>query len=183
LLLLRHAKSEAGVEGMDDHDRPLSPRGQSAAPEMAAYMRAQGYDPALILCSTAKRTRQTLKRVAPAFKPAPEIRYLRALYLADWPAILSIIHKAPQDASPLLVIGHNPGLGQLAIALSLQPANAAERARAQNLAQKFPTAALAVLDFDAHAWAHAWRDIKPGHGRLSDYTRPKDLARRETSKE
>ena len=173
LLLLRHAKSDwAGSDEMADHERPLSARGRSAAPKIASYIRAKGYEPQLVLCSTAKRTKETLKFMLPAFKHAPKVRYSRALYLAEWPALLAAVHKAPVTSSPLLVIGHNPGLEQLAIALSLQPKNAAERVRAQRLAQKFPTGALAVLDFESADW----RDVKPGHGRLTDYVRPKDIA-------
>ena len=173
LLLLRHAKSERpeAEEGLEDHDRPLSERGRLAAPRIGAYMRASGYEPALVLCSTAERTKQTLKLILPAFKKAPKIRYERALYLAEWPQLLARINKAPANASPLLVVGHNPGLEHLAIALALQPNSAGERSRVQRLAEKFPTAALAVLDFTGTSWKRA----KPGLGRLSDYVRPKDL--------
>jgi phosphohistidine phosphatase len=180
LLLLRHAKSDwVDAEEVDDHDRPLAARGRNAAPQMAHYMREKGYEPALVLCSSAKRTRQTLKLLLPAFKREPEIHYSRALYLAEWPALLAALHKQSGHRAPLLMVGHNPGLEQLAIALSLQAGNAAERARSQSLAQKFPTGALAVLDFDAKAW----RDVKPGMGSLIDFVRPKDLAHDKNAKE
>lgn len=172
LLLLRHAKSDWPVsDEIDDHERPLSERGRRAAPQMADYMRAKGYEPALVLCSTARRTKETLKLLLPSFKKAPRIRYDRKLYLAEWPVLLAAVQKAPATASPLLLIGHNPGLEHLAIALALQPQTVAERGRAQRLAQKFPTAALAVIDFDATGW----RSAKPGLGQLTDYVRPKDL--------
>jgi phosphohistidine phosphatase len=172
LLLLRHAKSDwSGAHDEDDHDRPLSERGVDAAPKIAAYMRSHGYDPALVLCSTSRRTKETLKLIVPAFAQAPQIRYTRQLYLAEWPQLLAEVRKAPPAASPLLVIGHNPGIHQLALALSLQPRGAAEQSRAQELARKFPTGALAVFDFDGTQWL----DVKPGAGRLVDYTRPKDL--------
>ena len=138
---------------------------------MGAYMRAKAYAPALVLCSTAERAKETLELMLPALASEPEIRYDRALYLAEWPQLLAEIHDAP-NASPLLVVGHNPGLEQLAIALALQPQNPAERSRAEKMAQKFPTAALAVLDFDIPEWGGA----KPGLGRLVDFTRPKDLS-------
>jgi phosphohistidine phosphatase len=173
LLLLRHAKSDrAGSDAIADHDRPLSARGRNAAPKVAAYMRVKGYEPALVLCSSAKRTKETLKLVLPAFKHRPKTRYLRALYLAEWPALLAAVRKAPADASLLLLVGHNPGIEQLAIALSLQPRNAAERVLAQRLAQKFPTGALAVLEFETSSW----QGVQPGHGRLIDYVCPKDFA-------
>ena len=173
LFLLRHAKSDWSKDA-DDHGRPLSPRGRKAAPEIGRYMRSKDYLPELVLCSTAQRTRETLDLVLAAWrKKKPAVRYEAALYLADWPVLLANLKKAPARASPLLVVGHNPGMEQLAIALALQPKSVAERARVQRLAQKFPTAALAVLDFEIDSW----RNLKPGSGQVIDYVRPKDLAR------
>ena len=137
-------------------------------------MRRKGYRPALVLCSTSKRTRETLELLLPHLGSSARIDYDRALYLAEWPRLLGEIRATPADASPLMLVGHNPGLEQLALALSLQPQSSAERARAESLAEKFPTAALAVLDFETSDW----RDVKPGSGRLIDYVRPKDLAAR-----
>jgi phosphohistidine phosphatase len=170
LLLLRHAKSDwSGKAG--DHERPLSARGKTAAPRMGAAMRKKGYEPRLVLCSTATRAKETLELVLPYFSQGPEIRYDSALYHAEWPVLLAQIRDCSTDASPLLLIGHNPGLGQLAIALALQPQSAAERARAETLARKFPTAALAVLDFESADWS----GVKPGLGKLADFVRPRDL--------
>jgi phosphohistidine phosphatase len=171
LLLLRHAKSDWSAK-MEDHERPLNARGRSAAPQIGDYMRNKGYEPALVLCSTAVRAKETLEFLLPQLSGSPKIRYERALYLAEWPQLLAEIQEAPAKASPLLVVGHNPGMEQLAIALALQPQTAGEKGRGQRLAQKFPTAALAVLDFESTAW----RGIKPGLGQLVDYVRPKDIS-------
>jgi phosphohistidine phosphatase len=170
LLLLRHAKSDWSGKSQD-HDRPLAPRGKKAAPQIGVYMRENGYQPALVLCSTAERAKQTLELVVPKLEDEPETRFDRALYLAEWPALMAEIRDASARATPLLLVGHNPGLEQLAIALVLQSQTPAERERAQRLAQKFPTAALAVLDFDMADWT----ELKPGTGRLIDFVRPKDL--------
>ena len=170
LLLLRHAKSDRSGKS-DDHERPLAPRGEKSAPQMGAYMRVKGYQPVLVLCSTAARTKETLELILSALESEPETHFDRALYLAEWPELMAEIRNVPADATPLLVVGHNPGLEQLAIALALKAQTAAERARMQSLANKFPTAALAVLDFDIPAWS----DLRPGTGRLIDYVRPKDL--------
>jgi len=140
---------------------------------MGSCMRAKAYEPAMVLCSTARRARETLELVLPKLKTKPKILYQRALYLADWPHLLAAVRKT-KPVSPVLLVGHNPGMEQLAIALALHPKNPAERGRAERLAQKFPTGALAVLDFDAKTW----REIKPGAGNLTDYIRPKDLADR-----
>lgn len=172
LLLLRHAKSDWSKDA-DDHERPLSPRGREAAPEMARYMRNRAYVPKVVLCSTARRTRETLDLLLSKWGKRPVIRYEASLYLTDWPVLLANLKKAPPRASPLLLVGHNPGIEQLAIALALEPKGVPERARLQRLTQKFPTTALAVLDFDIDSW----RNLKPGLGQLIDYVRPKDLAR------
>jgi len=172
LLLLRHAKSDWGKD-VDDHDRALAPRGRKAAPEVAHYMRKNDYLPDVVLCSTAQRTRETLDLLLAGWKKKPDIRYERGLYLADWPVLLANLKKAPANALSLLLVGHNPGMEQLGIALAAQPASDSERARLQRLTQKFPTAALAVFVFDIASW----RDLKPGTGQLVDFVRPKDLAR------
>jgi phosphohistidine phosphatase len=134
-------------------------------------MRKRGYQPASVLSSTATRAMETAELLMPALGNAAEIRYDRALYLAEWPQLLAAIRDAATGASPLLVVGHNPGLEQLALALAQQPKSAAERARRERLVHKFPTAGLAVLDFPGSDWS----EIKLGTGRLVDYIRPKDL--------
>ena len=101
---------------------------------------------------------ETLDLLLAAWTKKPALRYERELYLADWPVLLASLKKAPARASPLLLVGHNPGMEQLAVALALQPKDVAERARLQRLTQKFPTAALAVLDFEIASW----RILKPG---------------------
>jgi phosphohistidine phosphatase len=170
LLLLRHAKSDWSGQ-IGDHDRPLSARGRKAAPRIGARMHEKGYEPAFILCSTAKRASETLELLLPQMAEPEKIHHDRALYLAEWPQLLAEIHAVPGGMSPLLLVAHNPGLEQLAIALALQPTGLADRARVERLAEKFPTAALAVLDFPDTDWS----TIKSGSGRLVDYIRPKDL--------
>jgi phosphohistidine phosphatase len=173
LMLLRHAKSDwAAGKGGDDHERPLSARGRKAAPRVGAYMREKGYIPNLVLCSTARRTRETLDLLLPFFSPLPKLRYGRDLYLAEWPVLLEQVRKIPKTSAALLVIGHNPGLERLAVALALQPQGGGELARAERLAEKFSTGALAVFDLAVREW----RSVKPGQGRLIDFVRPKDLA-------
>jgi phosphohistidine phosphatase len=171
LLLLRHAKSDWSKDS-DDHDRPLSARGRKAAPKMARHMRTKDYLPEVVLCSTALRSRETVALLLSTWRKKPALRYEAALYLADWPVLLANLKKAPPRASPLLLVGHNPGIEQLAIALAFQSNNPAERSRLQRLTRKFPTGALAVLDFEIASW----RNLKAGSGQLIDYVRPKDLA-------
>jgi phosphohistidine phosphatase len=143
-------------------------------PRVAAHMKKQGYQPQVILCSTAARARETLELLLAHLKTPAAVTHDRALYLAEWPQLLAEIRAVPAGGSPLLLVGHNPGLEQLALALALQPQSPAERARTERLAEKFPTAALAVLDFEIADW----REAKPGSGKLLDYVRPKDLRMR-----
>jgi phosphohistidine phosphatase len=138
---------------------------------MAACMKRLGYQPHTVLCSTATRAQETLELLLADLDAPASIQQTRALYLAEWPQLLAEIRDVPAAVSPLLLVGHNPGLEQLALALALQPQGPAERARTENLAAKFPTAALAVLDFEIADWSGA----KPGSGKLVDYIRPKDL--------
>ena len=172
LLLLRHAKSDRSkaASGRGDHARQLNDRGRMAASLMGRHMREKGYVPALVLCSTSARTRETLKILLRSFETTPEVRYQDALYLAPWPNLLAAVRGAP--ASPLLLVGHNPGMEQLALALAAPPKSAAGREFAEVMAQKFPTGALAVLNFRGESW----NSIKPGVGRLADFVRPKDLS-------
>jgi phosphohistidine phosphatase len=172
LFLLRHAKSDrAAGKHMQDFDRPLNARGRVATPRMGAYMKEKGYVPQLVLCSSAVRTQETLDLLLPFFSPAPKVRNSKTLYLAEWSTILKTVRDVPVGTQSVLVIGHNPGIERLAVALALNASGAAERARAEKLVEKYPTAALAVFDLEGNGWA----SLRPGSGRLLDFVRPKDL--------
>lgn len=170
LMLLRHAKSDWDDPKMDDHDRPLSDRGRNDAPRMGKYLRSEKLELALVVCSTSVRTRETWDLVAPELKTKPKVRFERGVYLAAWPSLLTLVQQTPATVPSLMMIGHNPGFEQLAAVLSAPPRNTEERERQTSMAKKFPTCALAVLEFDG-----AWRDVKEGSGMLTDFTRPKDL--------
>jgi phosphohistidine phosphatase len=167
--LLRHAKSSWDDPGLDDHDRPLSPRGESAAAAMGAYLADQKLIPDLILCSDAVRTRETLKRVLPHFGAArPEIVFEPELYLASEATMLAVLQKTKANFRNVLMIGHNPGTQALAMELA---ANGSRRDIA-NMGIKFPTCGLAVFTFEGEDW----RKIKPAGGRLRLFQTPKRLA-------
>jgi phosphohistidine phosphatase len=166
LYLFRHAKSAWGDPSLADFDRPLAPRGESAAPAMAAYMKAKGLQPDLVLCSAARRTRDTWALMAGTLDQ-PRTTYLDEIYEAEPPALAAAIRRAPADARRLMLIGHNPGLEDLAQGLIAS----GDRDRRKALAEKFPTAALAVIDFDIETW----RDLAPATGRLTLFMIPKRL--------
>jgi phosphohistidine phosphatase len=166
LYLFRHAKSAWDDPSLADFDRPLAPRGERAAPAMAAYMKAQGLGPDLVLCSAARRTRDTWALMAGTLDQ-PRTTYLDEIYEAEPPALAAAIRRAPADARRLMLIGHNPGLEDLAQGLIAS----GDRDRRKALAEKFPTAALAVIDFDIETW----RDLAPATGRLTLFMIPKRL--------
>ena len=169
LLLLRHAKSAWSDPRLDDHDRPLSGRGERAAKAMADHVARRVPRPDLILCSTAMRTRQTL---APLLKcldgTAPPISLEAGLYLASEDALLGRLQAVADDVPTVLLIGHNDGIGQLAADLAGDgPPEALAALRA-----KYPTGALAVLRIPDGPWS----DLRPGSAKLLEFVRPRDLA-------
>lgn len=150
LILWRHAKAIEATDGMNDHDRPLSERGHGHAQHMADYMREQDMVPDYVLCSTSARTRQTLA----AMQPVPPTQLENALYLASAGMLISQIQSCDDAVNRLMVIGHNPGLHQLALTLAATAKHQNEYALLQ---LKLPTSAVVVLDL---AVQH-WQDIAP----------------------
>jgi phosphohistidine phosphatase len=171
LLLLRHAKTVPQGAGIDDHERELMARGREDAPVIGRYIRKCGYTPDLILASTSRRTVETVELVTDELAGTQRIDYLEALYLAEPDVILSIVRLASDTVKSLMVVGHNPGMEQVATRLAREPVKRKEKDRFDLIEEKFPTAALAVLDFDVARW----RDVAPGEGALTDFVRPRDL--------
>ena len=108
LWLLRHAKSSWDEPELDDRDRPLAPRGEQSADRMRDYVLAEGIRPAVVLCSSALRTRQTLARVLSALGPELEVHIEPGLYTFDAASLLERVRAIPDGVSAML-IGHNPG--------------------------------------------------------------------------
>ena len=168
LLLLRHAKSSWDDPNLDDFDRPLAPRGIAIAPRMAAYIRQKKLQPDLTLCSTAQRAMQTWQLIAADLDRDIDFKPLSDLYLAPPSRLLGAVHRVPPTVQCVMLVGHNPGLEDLAAELSGPESKPKALSR---LGVKFPTAALAVLEFDTDTW----RSIDRGQGRLRRLVRPKDL--------
>ena len=166
LYLLRHAKSDWGDPSLDDCDRPLAARGERAAAVMGVHFAQQGYHPSLVLCSSARRTRQTLESLLPHLPGDPEVLFEEGIYLASRGQLLARVQEIDDGQPRVLLIGHNPGIADLARNL----AGSGERDALRRLA-RFPTAASAVCEFDLERW----RDLAPESGRLVAYAAPKDL--------
>lgn len=167
LVLLRHAKSSWDDPFLEDFDRPLAKRGRKAGKQLSAWLNAQAIRPDVVLCSPAVRTRETLALIADAIGPAARIDYDKSLYLAEMDDLLTRIRQTAPAARSVMVIGHNPGLHDLAVAL-VRPGAKADRAR---LAEKFPTATVARFDLPITAWA----ELKTGEATLKTFVRPADL--------
>lgn len=169
LFLLRHAKAQPADGGCEDFDRTLMLGGMQDAAAMARYLRKSDYKIDLILCSSSARTTQTAELILQELDSG--IDYRDSLYLAEPAKILAAVRGAPAHVSNLMVVGHNPGHEAVAALLAREPVRRKERARHEALEEKFPTGALAILDFDVGRW----RDITQGGGKLVDFVRPKDL--------
>ena len=169
LYLLRHAKSSWDDPVLDDFDRPLAARGRAAAPRIGAFMRAQGWLPDLVLCSTARRTRETWALVAAEIDAEIAATYTDALFHGSPGGLLEVLRGAPDSAMAVALVSHSPGIECLAARLSGPGSDAAGL---ELLRGKFPTAALAVIEINAERWDA----VEAGGGRLRRFVRPRDLA-------
>lgn len=167
LYLLRHGKSAWDDPDLADHERPLAPRGRKAAQRIGSHLREQGVRLDLVLCSTARRAADTLDLVLAAAECAPTIERERGLYLCGARVLLERLRDAPDDATHLMLVAHNPDLHDLATLLAGSGGDADLAA----LREKFPTAACAILHFETDRW----RDLEPAGGRLAEFARPRAL--------
>jgi phosphohistidine phosphatase len=164
LILLRHAKSSWDDPDLPDEDRPLAPRGRKAATKMGQHIQAQAQAlarPELVLCSPALRARQTLERVLPFLDPQPKVVFDDAIYGASAGELLYRLHRVDQSVGSVMLVGHNPGMEDLAVALV-------------GTIESFPTAALAVLVVPVDTWD----EVGPGPGptaRLDHFATPRSL--------
>ena len=167
LLLFRHAKAERAIPGTPDRDRALIERGRKDAARIGAYIASHHLVPDRVVVSPAVRAQETWKACTAAIKKEPGAMTVEKLYDATPHAILGVIKDAPASAHTLLVIGHNPGLHELAVMLV---ASGDVEAREQ-LHEKLPTAGLVIVDFAFDDWNR----LHPQSGRLERFVSPKSL--------
>jgi phosphohistidine phosphatase len=160
LTLIRHAKAVEATGSEDDHERALRGRGRRAAADLGRQLAAT--PPDLILCSTASRTRQTVACATADWPHLPPIRYEGELYLASALQLLRQIERIEPEFASVWLVGHNPGVHDLARMLA---GHAAGVGRFPELAQRFPTSARAVFAIDADAW----RDLVHARLELRDF--------------
>jgi phosphohistidine phosphatase len=167
LMLLRHAKTERADPGQRDRDRKLTKRGRDDAAVIGAYMARHGLTPDLALVSPAKRAQETWALVAPAFAKAPRLVSEERIYNATTEALFEIISET-RGAHSLLVVGHNPGLHDIAVQL-IASGDVELRER---LAEKLPTSGLVVIELAFDDWSR----LHLHSGRLERYITPRLIA-------
>jgi phosphohistidine phosphatase len=163
LIVLRHAKSAR--PDVPDHERPLAGRGRRDAPAAGRWLRDSGCAPDRVICSTARRARETWELVDGELGVVhPSVEYDPRVYDATVPELLEVVHELPDDAVTVLLVGHNPGFEELTMALAgSADGDALDRARA-----KFPTCAIAVLAFTG-----PWTALAAGAARLTHFAAPR----------
>ena len=162
--LLRHAKSDWGHSDRRDFDRGLNDRGRRGATLIGEHIRDHGIGWDRLIASPAERVRITLEEA----RLGPEPEWDKRLYLASTDTILDLLQEIDDGVSAVLLVGHNPGLGDMI--LELVPPGA-ENALFDEAKVKFPTAAFAVFELDIERWT----DLGEGCGRLVHFARPRDL--------
>jgi phosphohistidine phosphatase len=170
LILLRHAKS-AWPE-VPDHERPLAPRGKRDAPAAGRWLRKSGCVPDRVLCSTARRARETWALAADKLRADPEVVFEQRVYGASTAELVDLARATAAQVQTLLIVGHDPAMHELTLELAGTEPGAGPGEQADALGrvrEKFPTAAIAVL-----AFAGTWPQLAPGHARLAYFVTPGD---------
>ncbi len=168
LLLLRHAKAERSPPGGRDHDRVLAARGRGDSKTLGAYLARHAYIPDHAVVSTSARTCETWTLLAAAMGKTPPVSFDERIYDAEPETILEAVKETGSEIGTLMVIGHNPGLQELAAMLV---ASGVIEAR-ERLGHGFPTSALVVINFAVEAW----NGVHPRGGRLEHFITPEWLA-------
>lgn len=169
VLLLRHAKSSWDQPNLPDPLRPLAPRGRKAAPRIGAYLAEKKLIPDMVLCSTARRAEETWQLVSEHLGEEILVQMRDDLYHASPLRLLGLIQVLPRTVEVVLLIGHNPTFEDLGLTL----AASGQEEGLEEMARKYPTGALAVIDFPVSDWGH----IEAGGGYLRDFVRPRHLKR------
>lgn len=165
LWLLRHAKSSWDETHLADHDRPLSPRGRRAACAIGRWVDETGIRPDVVLCSSARRARETLAAVLPGLGGEVQVHVEPGLYTFQAEDLLARVRELPDDAISAMVVGHNPAIAETIARL------AREGHRLADARTKVPTGALACIDLEVDAW----RDVTKDCGVLAAFVVPREL--------
>lgn len=171
VILLRHAKSDWSDASQRDFDRPLNGRGERAAVLMGQWARREALTFDAVVASPAARVRDTLDKFMQSYGPHAEPVWDKRIYLASAATIAEVIADSADDSEVVLLVGHNPGLEEFILVHVPDDGGSALR---DDVAEKFPTASIAVLDFEIDHWG----DLPAAEaeaGRLRCFVRPRDL--------
>jgi phosphohistidine phosphatase len=176
LIVMRHAKS--AWPDVPDRNRPLAPRGRRDAPMMGGWLRGSGYRPDHVLCSTARRARQTWQLTQDGFgSAAPPVSFDDRVYTGQAGLLLDLIRAMSPNLGTVLIVGHDPAVPELALRLAAggRPPRTGENSHAalDRMRGKFPTAAVAVFECDG-----PWDKLTPGTAGLICFVTPRDLKTR-----
>jgi phosphohistidine phosphatase len=164
LVLVRHAKSD-WPEDVADHDRPLAARGRRDAPLVGRWLTAAGYVPGAVICSTARRARETWDlasaTLTEASGAAPAVRHESRVYDATVLGLLMLVRELPDEHRVVAIVGHNPGIAELTVGLAAPPPQPPA---------SFPTAAVAVLGLSG-----SWAAVGPAEAKLLAFATPADM--------
>ena len=166
LVLLRHLKSAWDDPDLADHDRPLAPRGHRAGERIRRHLEEAGVSPQLVLCSSAVRAVETWEAVRAALPEDVRVEVEDGLYLASAEALLARLNDLPDAIASVLLIAHNPGIGDLAQGL----AGSGDGDAIERMTEKYPTGGLASLTFEGDWAALAWGDAE-----LAEFVVPREL--------
>jgi phosphohistidine phosphatase len=163
LHLLRHAKSSWDDAGLADLDRPLSDRGRQSAAALSSHLAGGGVRPHVVLCSPARRARETLEGLGEAIAAEAAVRFEPAIYDGGLEELLDLFRGLPEDAGVVMAIGHNPTMHDAALLLAAPDGSDAYG----RLGAKFPTCALATLAVPQ------WPALAPDCGVLVSFWTPR----------
>ena len=169
LMLLRHAKSE-WPDDVADSDRPLARRGRKDAPAAGRWLRATAQVPDLVLCSPARRARETWGLAQETLGADPRVVLDERIYGAAAATLLELARHTTPAIGALLIVGHEPAMRELTLTLAdVEPGDQGDDQIAR-VRVKFPTAAIAVLEFTG-----TWAGVRPGQARLAAFARPSEF--------
>lgn len=167
LAILRHAKSDWGNPGLTDFDRPLNKRGRKAAKKIGRELKARGLAFGRIVSSPAQRAKETVERFQLGYEQDCNVHFEPTIYLASTGTLLGLVNALPDDAGPVMIVGHNPGFHDIVLRLTKENDDGLR----DKVGANFPTGAFALIDFPADKWAN----VEPASGEIRQVIFPREL--------
>jgi phosphohistidine phosphatase len=167
LTTLRHAKSSWDHPGLDDFERPLNDRGRKAARKLGRELKRRKVRFDHVIASPAARVRETIEELARGYGKLPYVRFDSQIYDASAEALLHVVRHIPETAHAPLLVGHNPGLQQLVLALAREDGNGFR----SDVAEKYPTAGFAVIELAVPRWD----EVETHSGTIVELILPREL--------